>query len=338
MKYYLNEVYIMKKSILSVLILCGVLLAGCTSIDVGINKDQLTQPATESVVTTTEAVTSVAATTEPGITVTEPTITAAVSETTAKEPATTVTEAEATVTELTTLEPQTETETETKTETQEPQKEDDDLPELPNDYYFQTEDDYFFIVNKEMFLPDDYEIETETVQGSYEMEITAAYYCRNMIEAAAQDGIGLKVISAYRSVSYQEGLFERNVRSRMEDYGMSYEEAYYDTAINIAPPGGSEHNAGLAADIVTEDDWDTYTGFEDTEEFKWLQEHAAEYGFIMRYPRGKEEITGYIYEPWHYRYVGVKYAKDVAQSGLCLEEYFEKYVWNTPDSNTDTDT
>ena len=203
-------------------------------------------------------------------------------------------------------------------------EEEDNVEQVDSDYYFQNEDDYFFIVNKQHFLPEDYEIETDYVQGSYEMEKTAAYYCRQMIEAAAEDGINLKVISAYRTVSYQEKLFERNVQSRM-DGGMSYEEAYYDTSINIAPPGGSEHNAGLAADIVPEDDWDTYTGFEDTEEFAWLSEHAAEYGFIMRYPKGKEDITGYIYEPWHYRYVGVKYAADVAQSGLCLEEYFDKY-------------
>ena len=157
------------------------------------------------------------------------------------------------------------------------------------------------------------------------MEKTAAKYMRQMIEAAAQDGIELKVMSAYRTVSYQKRLFERNVSSRMES-GMSYDEAYYDTSINIAPPGGSEHNAGLAADIIDTDHWDTYTAFEDTKEFAWLQEHAWEYGYILRYLKGKEEITGYIYEPWHYRYVGVKYAKAVRDSGLCLEEYFEEYV------------
>lgn len=199
---------------------------------------------------------------------------------------------------------------------------------IDSDYRFNTDDDFFFIVNKEIFLPDDYYIETDYVQGSYEMEKTAAKHCREMIEAAEKDGIKLKVLSAYRTVSYQKRLFERNVKSRMEDYGMSYEEAYYDTSINIAPPGGSEHNAGLAADIIREEDWDTYEAFEDTEEFEWLTEHAHEYGFILRYLKGKEDITGYIYEPWHFRYVGVKYAEDVKNSGLCLEEYFEQYVWS----------
>ncbi len=220
----------------------------------------------------------------------------------------------------------------TSNETQpedEPGNQPDESGEEPinKDYIYQDEDDFFYVVNKTYLLPEDYEIETDYVQGSYEMEKTAAKHMREMIAAAKEDGINLKVLSAYRTINYQKKLFERNVNSRMEDYGMSYEEAYYDTSINIAPPGGSEHNAGLAADIVTENDWDTYTGFEDTEEFAWLQEHAPEYGFILRYLKGKEDITGYIYEPWHYRYVGVKYAADVMNSGLCLEEYFEKYVW-----------
>ncbi|MCD8006145.1 MAG: D-alanyl-D-alanine carboxypeptidase family protein [Oscillospiraceae bacterium] len=195
--------------------------------------------------------------------------------------------------------------------------------ESDDEYYFQTDEDYLILVNKTHLLPDDYKIETDYVQGSYEMEKTAAYYCKLMIEAAAADGINLKVLSAYRTVAYQQKLFDRNVQSRMDDDGMTYEEAYADTAVNIAPAGGSEHNAGLAVDIITENDWDTYTAFEDTEEFAWLQEHAAEYGFIMRYASGKEDITGFIYEPWHYRYVGVKYAADIQASGLCLEEYLE---------------
>ncbi len=192
---------------------------------------------------------------------------------------------------------------------------------VPENYYFASEDDYFFVVNKEKPLPEDYSIETSFVQGSYELEIVAAQHCREMIEAAARDGIDLKVLSAYRTVNYQKKLFERNVNSRMEDDGMTYEEAYADVSINIAPPGGSEHNAGLAVDIIDRNHWDTYEAFEDTPEFAWLSENATKFGFILRYPKGKEDITGYIYEPWHYRYVGVKYASDVMNSGLCLEEY-----------------
>lgn len=197
---------------------------------------------------------------------------------------------------------------------------------IPENYYFADEDDYFFVVNKQIYLPEDYSIETAFVQGSYELEIVAAERCRAMIAAAEKDGIDLKVLSAYRTVEYQRNLFERNVKSRMEDYGMTYDEAVYDVSINIAPPGGSEHNAGLAVDIIDRNHWDTYEEFEDTEEFEWLIGHCTDFGFILRYPKGKEDVTGYIYEPWHYRYVGVKYAKDIMDSGLCLEEYFEQHA------------
>ena len=195
---------------------------------------------------------------------------------------------------------------------------------VPEGYRFQTDDDYFFVVNKDRHLPEDYEIETDFVQGSYELEAVAAQHCREMIEAAKKEGIELKVLSAYRTVEYQKNLFERNVKSRMEEYGMSYDEAYYDVSINIAPPGGSEHNAGLAVDIIDTKHWDTYEEFENTKEFKWLIEHCTEYGFILRYPNGKEDITGYIYEPWHYRYVGLNNAEAVMASGLCLEEYCQQ--------------
>lgn len=231
-------------------------------------------------------------------------------------------------------EPEPVSETEASEEASLPETEDDPAPtdeseaeKIDSGYIYQTEDDFFYVVNKQYFLPDDYTIETDYVQGSYELEKTAAKYCKKMIAAAKEDGIDLKVLSAYRTVNYQKKLFERNVKSRMENDGMTYEEAYYDTSINIAPPGGSEHNAGLAVDIITKKDWDTYEAFDQTKEYQWLQEHCWEYGFIMRYLKGKEDITGYIYEPWHYRYVGVKYAKDVMDSGLCLEEYFEQYVW-----------
>lgn len=237
-------------------------------------------------------------------------------------------ETEALTETVTTIKVPEQTEAQTTNEVEsEPQPEESGEEPIDKDYIYQDEDDFFYVVNKTYLLPEDYEIQTDYVQGSYEMEKTAAKHMREMIAAAKEDGINLKVLSAYRTVNYQKKLFERNVKSRMEDYGMSYEEAYYDTSINIAPPGGSEHNAGLAADIITENDWDTYTGFEDTDEFAWLQIHAPEHGFILRYLKGKEDITGYIYEPWHYRYVGVKYARDIMDSGLCLEEYFEKYVW-----------
>lgn len=305
------------------------LLSGCTATEIKDTANTLPDvtevPAVSEDITTsrTEAATTEATTAE--MTTTEA---STIEETTTTE----ATETEATTTTEATA-------TEVTAEVTEEIAEDDEIIEdadpeevkgtTTDGEEFTIDPDYaFFIVNKQLPLDEDYSIETDYVQGSYELETTAAYYCRLMIEAAKEDGIELKVLSAYRTVRYQKKLFERNVESRMAS-GMSYDEAYADVSINIAPPGASEHNAGLAVDIITVNDWDTYEGFEDTEEFAWLQENAADFGFIMRYLKGKEDITGYIYEPWHYRYVGTKYAKDVRDSGLCLEEYFEEYVYTT---------
>ena len=113
-----------------------------------------------------------------------------------------------------------------------------------------------------------------------------------MLKAAENDGIDLYVVSAYRTIEYQQQNFDNSVQDRV-DRGMSYDDAYADTLAEVALPGESEHNAGLALDIMVEEyqnmDDD---GFEDTEAFAWLDKHAAEYGFILRYPQGKTRDHG----------------------------------------------
>ncbi len=189
-----------------------------------------------------------------------------------------------------------------------------------------------FLVNKNNPLPSDYDsrIETRVVFESwreYLLDVRAADYLENMIAAAKEDGIDLLVVSAYRTIEYQQQNFDKSVQDRI-DRGMTEEEAYADTLAEVALPGESEHNAGLALDIMVEEyqnmDDD---GFEDTEAFAWLDKHAAEYGFILRYPKGKQDVTGIIYEPWHYRFVGLYYANEIKKSGLCLEEYYEQQGW-----------
>ncbi len=198
-----------------------------------------------------------------------------------------------------------------------------------------------FLVNKKNPLPLDYDsrIETKVIFESwreYYLDVRAAEYFEKMLDAAKEDGIDLLVVSAYRTIEYQQQNFDRSVQDRV-DKGMSYDDAYADTLAEVALPGESEHNAGLALDIMSQD----YTsmeddGFENTEAFAWLDKHAAEYGFILRYPKGKQEITGIIYEPWHYRFVGVYYANEIKESGLCLEEYYEKNGWlDSDDKATD---
>lgn len=132
-----------------------------------------------------------------------------------------------------------------------------------------------------------------------------------MSEAIKKDGLSMRVVSAYRTENYQRNLYNNRVRTTGRINADNYS----------ARPGHSEHQTGLAVDIGT-----TKGVFEYTPEFKWLQNHAHEYGFILRYPKGKEWITGYSYEPWHYRYVGVDAAKIIYEEGITYEEYYAKYV------------
>ncbi len=189
-----------------------------------------------------------------------------------------------------------------------------------------------FLVNNDNPLPENYDeiIKTSLVYSSYRdyyMDSRMTSYMTDMIEAAKEDGIDLVVVSAYRTSAYQQQNFDSSLNDRINS-GMTYDEAYKDTTASVAFPGKSEHNAGLAADIMSEE----YTsmdddGFKNTKAFKWLDEHSAEYGFILRYPENKSDYTGIIYEPWHYRFVGVYYANEIKKGGYCLEEYFEKNGW-----------
>ncbi|MGN0602603.1 MAG: M15 family metallopeptidase [Oscillospiraceae bacterium] len=190
-----------------------------------------------------------------------------------------------------------------------------------------------FLVNNQNPLPDDYDkrISVKKVYSNgerdFEFDERAADYLIDMFEAAKKDGINLTVNSSYRTIEYQQYNFDRSVQQRVNN-GMSYEEAVLDTEKEVAYPGKSEHNAGLSADIFS-DEYVSFDddGFKNTKAYAWLMENAADYGFILRYPEGKEAETGIIYEPWHYRFVGVYYAHKVQDSGLCLEEFFEENGW-----------
>ena len=190
-----------------------------------------------------------------------------------------------------------------------------------------------FLVNNNNPLPEDYDkrITVKKVYSNgdrdFEFDERAADYLINMFAAAKKDGINLTVNSSYRTIEYQQFNFDRSVQQRVNN-GMSYEEAVLDTEKEVAYPGKSEHNAGLSVDIFS-DEYVSFDddGFKNTKAYAWLMENAADYGFILRYPEGKEDETGIIYEPWHYRFVGVYYAHKVKESGLCLEEYFEENGW-----------
>ena len=132
-----------------------------------------------------------------------------------------------------------------------------------------------------------------------------------MSDAAKEDGISMYVVSAYRTQSHQNNLYNAKIRSNGKAYADNYS----------ARAGHSEHQTGLAIDINS-----THVSFQNSAAYQWLQEHAHEYGYILRYPKGKEWITGYAYEPWHYRYVGVDAAAVIHQEEITFEEYYAFYV------------
>lgn len=190
--------------------------------------------------------------------------------------------------------------------------------------------DYLILVDKFNPIPDNFtkNIEFTTVQGKL-FERQAGDRLGKMLDSAQKEGVNIKVISGYRSADYQQMLWEKSISLEMWE-GLSYQQAVKKIQRTLALPGSSEHNTGLAVDLGTRNALDVQEDFHRTCQGKWLQRNAAEYGFILRYPRLKEQITGIDYEPWHYRYVGYEAAQIITESGICLEEflhfYSEKYI------------
>lgn len=187
---------------------------------------------------------------------------------------------------------------------------------------FDKQDWRLVLINKQHPIPEDYTFTLGTIKGSMKCDERIIDDLLSMMHGAKNDGVNLVICSPYRDMSRQEVLFNRKITKYMSE-GMSYMEAYSLASQAVTVPGASEHQIGLAIDIVC----DTYVyleeEFENTEAGKWLAEHSCEYGFILRYPRGKEYITGIEYEPWHFRYVGRDAAMEITEKGLCLEEFIE---------------
>lgn len=184
--------------------------------------------------------------------------------------------------------------------------------------------DGIILVNADNPVPMWYKPELVDLGGGKQLDKTAAEQLEKMKLGAKRDGCSLVVSSAYRTKKYQKGLYEKQIAKQQKQNGYSRKKAEEEAARVVAKPGYSEHNLGLAVDIVAASDMSMEKSFELTKEGKWLAKHCAEYGFILRYPKGKEDITGIIYEPWHFRYVGQADAGKIMQSGVCLEEYLGK--------------
>lgn len=171
--------------------------------------------------------------------------------------------------------------------------------------------DTLVLVNKTYALRADYVPELERLGTQYgigSMRPEAAAAFRAMADAAAKDGISLRSVSAYRSYETQNSIYNKNLKNDKQEVVDTYS----------ARPGYSEHQTGLAVDINSAS---TSAHFENTPAYGWLQKHCTEFGFILRYTKENAPITGYRFEPWHYRYIGVEHAKSYTKLGLSFEEY-----------------
>lgn len=174
-------------------------------------------------------------------------------------------------------------------------------------------------------------------EKSVSLEIKTANAVVSMIDAMRKDGIdNVTVTSGYRTYEYQEQLFNSYIANEKAAHPTWSDEEVKDYVLTYsAYPGTSEHQTGLCVDLITDEmvglwNYGSETpdnpydkGFAETAAFEWLCEHAHEYGFILRFPENKTDITGYSYESWHYRYVGVEHAKKIYEKGITLEEYLE---------------
>ena len=189
-------------------------------------------------------------------------------------------------------------------------------------------DPLMVLVNHTNKMPDDYTFETKECGSktavNKTLQTVACDAFLEMQKAAAAENVTIWMQSGYRSVKYQTGLYERKTKY-YTDQGYDLATAKEKAAAVVNPPGYSEHNCGLAADLNSPEHTGLDEGFENTTAFRWLCEHAADYGFILRYPADKQDITGVMYEPWHFRYVGKEAAAYIMGNGLCLEEFLDLY-------------
>lgn len=183
------------------------------------------------------------------------------------------------------------------------------------------EDWALILVNGEHPLPEDFQVPAFTrLANGHSIDERAYPDLQRMMDACRAEGLSPTICSSYRTWEKQEELFEQKVLSCLPA-ASSREEAEEQAALWVARPGTSEHQAGLAVDIVDKSYQLLDEGQEETAVQAWLMEHCAEYGFILRYPTDKSALTGVGYEPWHYRYVGEEAAREIMSRGLCLEEY-----------------
>ena len=174
------------------------------------------------------------------------------------------------------------------------------------------------LANYENLLPENFTVKVSDIDKTRQFDSRAIGELNDMMNAMKKDGItNVWIQSAYRSVARQKELYDNSVKKYLQQ-GKTQEEAEKLTDEYINKPGSSDHNLGLAVDFNYVDN-----KFEQLDGFKWLKNNAENYGFVLRYPKDKEDITKIAYESWHWRYVGVEHAKKMNELNMCLEEYIE---------------
>ena len=173
------------------------------------------------------------------------------------------------------------------------------------------------VVNAWNELPEDYSVELTELSNGQKVDSRIYPYLQEMFDAAREEGVYPVVREGYRTAEEQQEILEDRIQTYINQ-GYSRSRAERTAKEWVALPGTSEHQLGIAVDINADKSMCS-----NEEVYAWLAENAYKYGFILRYPPGKQEITGTSYEPWHYRYVGVEAAQEIYEQGICLEEYFE---------------
>lgn len=176
------------------------------------------------------------------------------------------------------------------------------------------------LVNKRHPISQDYTITLIRLKSGHSVDERCYFALQQMMDDCRSAGLSPVICSSYRTWEKQESLYMNQVRELISE-GYGEEEAKELAKVSNAVPGTSEHQLGLAIDIVDSNYQLLDEKQEDTPVQKWLMDNSYKYGFILRYPNGKSDITGIIYEPWHYRYVGKKAAREIYERGICLEEY-----------------
>ena len=176
------------------------------------------------------------------------------------------------------------------------------------------------VVNRWNELPEDYEVELTELSNGQMVDSRIYPYLQEMFDAARTEDVYPVVREGYRTAEEQQEILDDKIQTYINQ-GYSQSRAEKTAKEWVALPGTSEHQLGIAVDINADN-----SKCSNEEVYAWLAENAYKYGFILRYPMGKQEITGTSYEPWHYRYVGIEAAKEIYERGICLEEYFKQMI------------